>query len=410
MMPPPPLYPPPPQPPPTELPEPISASLQSYSTTRAMAGFEADGVGATRGEHSLSYGRLSPPPPSSRGGSGMLDIRTAVPRTTTANLVLDGTGHPLRTGNTAPSSMPAGYPRYLSGGSLAFDSLFSQFSSARSTAPLPAKGVAEDTAEMRASSISAGLAGQSGAGAAQHRVATQDRVATHEPSNTQLLSLECQKRRFNPQWEETSLPNGEFQCAVHLKEHRVSSIRTFATASAAKQAIAYKAWNIVRRWPTPEAVPNAIQKVLSDMKVGGPPQKPTERDLARLIIHMEAVVGESTPPEIKTNPAAAKAYMAGFAVGSRCAGTAARGSSHERTAKDRSRSRSPRRMHTDLPSLAARYRERSASRDGTGRERTERMDRYRPASCMLPSSDNFRPHRASSSQPRKDQKPQKNGE
>jgi hypothetical protein len=67
---------------------------------------------------------------------------------------------------------------------------------------------------------------------------------------THLLSLECQRRRFNPHWIIRDKGDGTFSCAVKLLDHTVSSKQTYHSLLAAKYAIAEKAIEEIRNWPT----------------------------------------------------------------------------------------------------------------------------------------------------------------
>ncbi|KAI0845311.1 hypothetical protein F5Y00DRAFT_171379 [Daldinia vernicosa] len=64
-----------------------------------------------------------------------------------------------------------------------------------------------------------------------------------------LLSQECQKRRFNPQFTEWHDRNGRCKCSVSLKGLIVSEMRAYNTASEAKAAISKKALIEVRKLP-----------------------------------------------------------------------------------------------------------------------------------------------------------------
>ncbi|KAF3057383.1 hypothetical protein GL218_06048 [Daldinia childiae] len=75
-----------------------------------------------------------------------------------------------------------------------------------------------------------------------------------------LLSQECQKRRFNPQFTEWHDRNGRCKCSVNLKGLIVADVRAYDTASEAKTAISRKALIEVRKLPCedPAGKPAAI--------------------------------------------------------------------------------------------------------------------------------------------------------
>ncbi|KAI1647672.1 uncharacterized protein F4817DRAFT_97661 [Daldinia loculata] len=75
-----------------------------------------------------------------------------------------------------------------------------------------------------------------------------------------LLSQECQKRRFNPQFTEWHDRNGRCKCSVSLKGLIVTDMRAYDTASEAKAAISRKALTEVRKLPCedPAGKPAAI--------------------------------------------------------------------------------------------------------------------------------------------------------
>jgi hypothetical protein len=70
---------------------------------------------------------------------------------------------------------------------------------------------------------------------------------------TQLLSLECQKRKFNPAFEIKQDGLQTFQCTVTIQDKIVRSRARYHSAAAAKQYAALEAWKLVRTWPLPKA-------------------------------------------------------------------------------------------------------------------------------------------------------------
>ena len=70
------------------------------------------------------------------------------------------------------------------------------------------------------------------------------------PRASQRLSVECQRRSFNPEWILVQRANGLFSCDVKLLRHIVKGGRLFRSPEAAKSAVASKALGIIRTWPT----------------------------------------------------------------------------------------------------------------------------------------------------------------
>ena len=68
---------------------------------------------------------------------------------------------------------------------------------------------------------------------------------------TQLLSFECQKRKFNPDFQAEVLNPQTFRCSVTVLDITVSCPGTYSDAQAARQDAAYKALRIVRKWAIP---------------------------------------------------------------------------------------------------------------------------------------------------------------
>ncbi|KAK6949601.1 hypothetical protein Daesc_009684 [Daldinia eschscholtzii] len=92
-----------------------------------------------------------------------------------------------------------------------------------------------------------------------------------------LLSQECQKRRFNPQFKELHDGNGRFKCSVNLKGLVVADTSTYSNPFEAKSAISKKALLEVRKLPCedPAYKPAAIlTKVVKQGMYGGVPKSP----------------------------------------------------------------------------------------------------------------------------------------
>ncbi|KAB5578607.1 hypothetical protein GE09DRAFT_556625 [Coniochaeta sp. 2T2.1] len=68
---------------------------------------------------------------------------------------------------------------------------------------------------------------------------------------TQLLSQECQRRKFNPSFTVEDLGGNEFRCTAMIKEVAVTCSGDYGSGIAAKMDTARKALEIVRKWPLP---------------------------------------------------------------------------------------------------------------------------------------------------------------
>lgn len=65
-----------------------------------------------------------------------------------------------------------------------------------------------------------------------------------------VVSRECQKRGFNPEWHGRHAANGMFQCSVNINGTMISCGRDlFPNAQMAKDAVAYKALDYIRTCP-----------------------------------------------------------------------------------------------------------------------------------------------------------------
>ncbi|KAK4129735.1 hypothetical protein N657DRAFT_91809 [Parathielavia appendiculata] len=70
-----------------------------------------------------------------------------------------------------------------------------------------------------------------------------------QPAPTQLLSLECQRRRFNPQFVVKEASSNVFTCSVKLRDITIHGDKAHSSSIDAKHAVAAKALPIVRKWP-----------------------------------------------------------------------------------------------------------------------------------------------------------------
>ena len=68
---------------------------------------------------------------------------------------------------------------------------------------------------------------------------------------TQLLSLECQKRRFNPSFKIEQEGWHAFRCSVTMRDETVRLKGHYQNAVAAKQYVAFEALKVVQGWPIP---------------------------------------------------------------------------------------------------------------------------------------------------------------
>lgn len=68
---------------------------------------------------------------------------------------------------------------------------------------------------------------------------------------TQLLSLECQKRKFNPEFAIEQVDGRTYQCRVTVRDVTVRHRGHYPNGVAAKQDLALKALKVVQEWPVP---------------------------------------------------------------------------------------------------------------------------------------------------------------
>lgn len=71
----------------------------------------------------------------------------------------------------------------------------------------------------------------------------------HSPTFPCLLSLECQKRGFNPIFHGWATPDGGFKCSVSVNGTIVHDNHSYDTAIEAKDSIAEKALKVARKLP-----------------------------------------------------------------------------------------------------------------------------------------------------------------
>lgn len=121
--------------------------------------------------------------------------------------------------------------------------------------PAPAK----DIYPSRYSAAQGGVKSDAGKGTAEwmNSPAGQLYLARHKlkSSPTQMLSLECQKRKFNPSFEIDVVNDAQqFRCSVVVRNMTFIS-GAFHSGVGAKQDAALKALRVVSTWPIPPASP-----------------------------------------------------------------------------------------------------------------------------------------------------------
>ncbi len=185
------------------------------------------------------------------------------------------------------------------------------------------------------------------------------------PGATERLSIECQRRSFNPQWILVQGDNGMFSCDVMLLGHIVKGGRQFRFRfpEEAKSAVASKALDIIRTWPTTAEVAgekcrNHIAGVMTNRdhgrgrrgvntegeqfaRVAAPSGPEREREIDRAINDLIQILRDDTEQTL-TDPIATRVLVESLAAGMLSA------------QQQRDRSRSPRAM----PRVAGQYRER----------------------------------------------------
>lgn len=205
---------------------------------------------------------------------------------------------------------------------------------------------------------------------------------------TAILSAECQKRRFNPQFHEWVAPDGDFRCSVSLDGFTLYGTRGYPTATEAKQALAESAIQHVRLKPVPDGPSNKAGERLGRQAGERPgrladatPQKrespslPEPRGLLEksLMTRIQNVFGHTAGPsdEIMKDPVASRAFLEGFALGCKVQGSQSQDDANgDKNARDRSyRARSRASSSRETP-----------SRDRSSRDLTPSARHYRPQS------------------------------
>ncbi|XXH03069.1 hypothetical protein Hte_009459 [Hypoxylon texense] len=79
------------------------------------------------------------------------------------------------------------------------------------------------------------------------------------PTSPCLLSLECQKRKFNPIFHVWATPDGGFKCSVSVNGVIVYDNRSYDSIMDAKESVAKQALDVVRKLPCP--MPKVAQEV-----------------------------------------------------------------------------------------------------------------------------------------------------
>ncbi|KAH8195525.1 hypothetical protein TruAng_010310 [Truncatella angustata] len=157
---------------------------------------------------------------------------------------------------------------------------------------------------------------------------------------TSILSSECQKRRFNPQFDEWINPDGTYQCTVDLNGRVLNDSRCWSSALDAKQALSRRAVDYIRKLPLPDG---SYYKPEDKPKIRGTSFRPKEKsykplseeeDERRLLRRIQSLYGHSGGPSegVMADPAASHAFLEGFALGCKL---------RETSRDQRRRSRSP---------------------------------------------------------------------
>lgn len=173
-------------------------------------------------------------------------------------------------------------------------------------------------------------------------------------TQTAILSTECQKRRFNPQFTEWSV-QGKFFCSVNMNGIVLSSERGFTTANDAKQAMARRALEEIKKQPCASPAARAAAKAARAEQVANEPAsngdriafaganrmsnppamlqhsengEPSLQNFATGATSHHLAVQTGLPsyqpspastlsPDILTNPVASRAFLEGLALGAR---------------------------------------------------------------------------------------------
>ncbi|KXJ96125.1 hypothetical protein Micbo1qcDRAFT_192961 [Microdochium bolleyi] len=213
-------------------------------------------------------------------------------------------------------------------------------------------------------------------------------------TQTALLSAECQKRRFNPQFREWSA-NGQYYCSVNLNGIVLNNSQGYSTANEAKQALARRAVAEIRKIPCTSPAAGAAAKVAraerqsNEVNTGGHRSadtgmwatKPDEQNSAfrnegghtgflpvsttsRVVqanacsqaLPQTPAPANTLSPHILSNPIASQAFLEGLALGARLyesaqrlkvamvpprSSTGTQASTRSHLGRDRERERSP---------------------------------------------------------------------
>lgn len=235
---------------------------------------------------------------------------------------------------------------------------------------------------------------------------------------TALLSTECQARAFNPEFVESTTPDGLFTCSVHLKDQHIRPSRAYTTASEAKFAIAEKALQVIRTWPKPTNAARMRQKnerircldeqlrMITKERDKLKLANSFEDDNARALSVIAQEAGATLPMFDMNNPIEARAFLEGMKLGQQMAASGSKRDSDRKDGRNRHRSRSPVAMenpnrvgNSGLPTYRGRshsrhHRRRSKNHSphgssGSSHGAHRRGDRGR---TPLPSTDRYRPH------------------
>jgi hypothetical protein len=137
-----------------------------------------------------------------------------------------------------------------------------------------------------------------------------------------ILSSECQKRHFNPQFKEWSNRDGTYQCSVSLKGINMNDSRTWENPTDAKNALAKRAVALVRDMPVHNNFYQGGQEKTSSKNEDRNKKQGTTRDLEeerRLLMRIQTLYGHNSGPshQVMADAVAAHAFLEGFALGSK---------------------------------------------------------------------------------------------
>lgn len=157
------------------------------------------------------------------------------------------------------------------------------------------------------------------------------------PTWTSQLSAECQRRHFNPQFKEWSNADGTFQCSVELQGVTLSDSRTWRFPADAKQALARRAVDYIRQTPVHGGLSireRERAQVIAEEKSKNQAIVAEQQEERRLLDKIQKLYGMGAGPSesVMANPAASRAFLEGFALGSKL---------RDSSRSQRRRSRSP---------------------------------------------------------------------